>query len=118
MWGWIKGWFDEYTREKIVILGKTTNAGVSETIRTSIDAKDLPKMYGGELEWVFEDGPKLDEAAKGVLGEMPRGPLLFEDGVVRRPKEYVPQRLEAEKKVEELAGIQTIVSQAQDMKVA
>ena len=56
------------------------------TLCKLIDPKDLPKVYGGELDWKFEDEPALDEAAKGVLGEMPKGPAVFEDGEVRRPQ--------------------------------
>lgn len=55
------------------------------TLRTLIDPADLPKAYGGELEWTFEDEPALDDAAKGVIGEMPKGPVVFEDGRTRVP---------------------------------
>jgi len=84
IWGWIKGWFDEGTREKIHILGRDPG----ETLRTLIDAKHFPKTYGGELDWTFCDDPSLDDAAKGVLGEMPKGPVVFVDGEVKRPAEY------------------------------
>ena len=50
-----------------------------------IDPKDLPKSYGGELEWKYEDEPALDDAVREVIGEMPRGPVVFEDGKVVRP---------------------------------
>lgn len=55
------------------------------TLRTLIDPKDLPKPYGGDLDWAYEDEPALDDAAKSVIGEMPKGPVVFEDGEVRRP---------------------------------
>ena len=48
----------------------------------------MPKKYGGELEWEFEDDPNLDDEARKILGEMPKGPFIFEDGAVVRPKEY------------------------------
>lgn len=77
-------WFDEGTRNKVYVLGKDPG----ETLCSIIHVKDLPKKYGGELEWKFEDEPYLDEDARKVLGEMPKGPFIFEDGAVMRPKEY------------------------------
>ncbi|KAI9064652.1 CRAL/TRIO domain-containing protein [Trametes sanguinea] len=81
VWGWIKPWFDEGTRRKVHVLGRDPGP----TLRTLIDPKDLPKPYGGELDWKFEDEPALDDAAKAVIGEMPKGPVVFENGEVRRP---------------------------------
>jgi hypothetical protein len=54
-------------------------------LRNLVDAKDLPKQYGGELEWEFSNEPSLDEQTKKVLGVMPKGPVLFVDGAVVRP---------------------------------
>lgn len=42
-----------------------------------IDKKDLPKTYGGELEWVFGDVPLLDEDTVQEIGVMPKGPVVF-----------------------------------------
>lgn len=74
-------WFDEGTRNKVHVLGKDPGA----VLRTLIDAQDLPKTYGGELDWKFEDEPALDDATKAVIGEMPKGPAEFSDGEVRKP---------------------------------
>jgi len=92
IWGWVKGWFDEVTREKIHVLGK--DAG--DVMRKLINPADLPKAYGGELEWTFLDEPSLDDEAKKVIGEMPKGSFIFEDGVVKRPKEYVEPQAKTE----------------------
>lgn len=55
-------------------------------LRTFIDPKDLPRSYGGELDWKFGDLPVLDDAAKAALGgELPRGPWIFVNGEVRKP---------------------------------
>ncbi|PIL22322.1 hypothetical protein GSI_15010 [Ganoderma sinense ZZ0214-1] len=81
VWGWIKPWFDEGTRRKVHVLGKDSGPA----LRTFIDPRDLPKPYGGELEWSFEDEPALDDAIREVIGEMPKGPVVFEDGQVVRP---------------------------------
>lgn len=55
-------------------------------MRALIDPKDLPKPYGGELEWKFEDEPSLDDEALEVLGELPKGPSLFVDSAMVRPE--------------------------------
>ncbi|KAI0088474.1 CRAL/TRIO domain-containing protein [Irpex rosettiformis] len=81
VWGWIKPWFDEGTRNKVHVLGKDPG----EVLRTLIHAEDLPKIYGGELGWNFEDEPALDEAAKTVIGEMSKGPAEFIGGQVQKP---------------------------------
>ncbi|KAJ7644376.1 CRAL/TRIO domain-containing protein [Roridomyces roridus] len=83
IWGWIKGWFDQGTRNKIHILGKNP----AETLLTLIDAENLPKQYGGTLEWSFFSEPNLDDVTKEALGggELPKGPALFVDGAVSRP---------------------------------
>lgn len=77
-----KGWFDEGTRRKVHVLGKDPGP----TLRTLIDPANLPRAYGGELEWKFEDEPILDDDAKKLIGEMPKGPVLLENGKVTRPQ--------------------------------
>ncbi|KAJ7457659.1 CRAL/TRIO domain-containing protein [Mycena galericulata] len=99
IWGWIKvlpaifhryraelsrlqGWFDPGTRNKIHILGKNP----TETLLTLIDAENLPRQYGGTLEWEFFSEPNLDDATKDAIGgEMPKGPAVFVDGAVAKP---------------------------------
>ncbi|THH14014.1 hypothetical protein EW146_g6271 [Bondarzewia mesenterica] len=90
VWGWIKVWFDEGTRNKVHVLGKDPGP----TLRTIIDAKDLPQLYGGELEWTFSDEPALDEHAKVLVDEVPKGPITFVDGKAVRPE--VPKRQSSE----------------------
>ncbi|KZT11765.1 CRAL/TRIO domain-containing protein [Laetiporus sulphureus 93-53] len=81
IWNWVKGCFDEGTQRKVHVLGKDPGP----TLRTLIHAKDLPRVYGGELDWNFEHEPALDEHAIKALGEMPKGPVIFEDGELRKP---------------------------------
>ncbi|KIP03736.1 hypothetical protein PHLGIDRAFT_110447 [Phlebiopsis gigantea 11061_1 CR5-6] len=81
VWGWVKPWFDEGTRNKVFVLGRDPGA----TLRGLIDAQDLPKPYGGELDWKFEDEPALDAPAKEAMGEMPKGSAAFIDGKVVQP---------------------------------
>lgn len=54
-------------------------------MRTLVEAKDLPKPYGGDLEWKYEDEPLLDDAARAVVGEMPKGPAIFADDQLVMP---------------------------------
>ncbi|KAJ7465272.1 CRAL/TRIO domain-containing protein [Mycena latifolia] len=81
IWGWIKGWFDPGTRNKIHILGKNP----TETLLTLIDAENLPRQYGGTLEWEFFSAPNIDAAVIDVIGEMPKGPAVFVNGTVGKP---------------------------------
>lgn len=96
VWGWIKGWYDPATREKIRVLGsvgddKSSNAGANRALQELVERKNLPKEYGGEMDWSFYDEPDLDEDAKAAVGgALPKGPWIFDgiDGKVKRPKEY------------------------------
>ena len=63
-------------------------------LRTLIDAQNLPRMYGGELEWKYEDEPSLDEDTKNAIGSMPKGPVEFVDGELRKP--LVPSETETD----------------------
>ncbi|KIM42946.1 hypothetical protein M413DRAFT_392210 [Hebeloma cylindrosporum] len=81
IWNWIKGWFDEGTRQKIRVLSKDPGSTLAELIHLH----DLPVSYGGQLEWKFEDEPLLDDDAKEVLGTMPKGPVVFKNGSVVEP---------------------------------
>ncbi|KDQ20994.1 hypothetical protein BOTBODRAFT_142375 [Botryobasidium botryosum FD-172 SS1] len=76
IWGWIKPFFDEGTRKKIHILHPSNTA---ETLLEHIAASELPRVYGGQLEWAYGDDTSLDEEVKAALGEqgLLRGPTLF-----------------------------------------
>jgi len=56
-------------------------------LRKFIDNENIPKAYGGELDFNFEDEPNLDQDAKDLIEEMPKGPVIFQDGVVVKPHE-------------------------------
>ena len=55
---------------------------MQDSLTALIDAEHLPKPYGGELHWSYEDEPSLDDHAAEALGEegMPKGPVIFVDG--------------------------------------
>jgi len=54
-------------------------------LRELVNTQDLPKVYGGELPWVYEDEPSLDGGAKAVLKDMPKGPVVFANGEASKP---------------------------------
>lgn len=85
-----QGWFDENTRDKINVFGDVSdpNSDGGKMIRELIAKENLPEEYGGELKWSFFDPPTLDEETRAVIGELPRGPWIFKNGKVVRPKEY------------------------------
>ncbi|KXJ95265.1 CRAL-TRIO domain-containing protein [Microdochium bolleyi] len=81
VWGWIKKWFDPVTVSKIFIL---TAPEVVPVLSQFMEMKDIPKVYGGELEWEFFDDPTWDEgimkACKWENGHntFPSGPKRWE----------------------------------------
>lgn len=49
-------------------------------LKDLIDESNLPKPYGGELPWHFEDDPLLDDEIRDSITQMPQGPAIFRDG--------------------------------------
>jgi len=81
IWSGISRFFDEGTRRKVHVLG--AEPGV--TLREIVKPEDLPRIYGGELEWKYENEPILDSEVQEMIGEktLPPGPLVWEDSKVR-----------------------------------
>ncbi|KAG9230823.1 putative SEC14 cytosolic factor [Amylocarpus encephaloides] len=81
VWGWIKKWFDPITTSKIFII---SSHDMKKTLESFIDPKNIPKKYGGELEFHFGDKPVLDPYLKDVLkwegdrSDFPDGPMYWE----------------------------------------
>jgi hypothetical protein len=84
VWGWIQSWFDIGTRNKIKILGNPMKDRATLNVLTSFIApENLPRAYGGELDWQTGQSPALDEPArrwlKVVMGvEKLRGPIIVD----------------------------------------
>ena len=80
VWGWIKKWFDPITTSKIFILG---HHDMKTTLESFIDPINIPKKYGGSLDFEFGQMPLLDPALSKVLkweGEytdFPKGPMYW-----------------------------------------
>ncbi|GKT45181.1 secondary metabolism regulator LAE1 [Colletotrichum spaethianum] len=64
VWGWVKRWFDPITVSKIFILSPHE---VRPTLEQFIEPRNIPKQYGGELEFNFGDQPTVDPAWEGVV---------------------------------------------------
>ncbi|KAH8681097.1 CRAL-TRIO domain-containing protein [Xylariales sp. PMI_506] len=87
VWGWIKRWFDPVTVSKIFIL---SHAEVLPVLSSFIDPKNIPKQYGGELDFNFFDEPRWDDPEieriitwKNGHTKVPPGPMYLrpcEDG--------------------------------------
>ena len=86
----ISQWFDPVTRSKIFLL---SSSDAESTLRSFIDPPNLPKDYGGELEWQWQDLPNLDGPARELMDKLhqdtvegqvfPKGPIIFEKGCIR-----------------------------------
>jgi hypothetical protein len=80
VWGWIKRWFDPITVSKIFIL---SSHEVKPTLESFVEPKNIPKQYGGELEFNWGEMPNLDpiihETAKWENGHtaFPKGPMYW-----------------------------------------
>ena len=71
VWGWIKRWFDPVTTSKIFIL---SHSEVKPTLSSFMDVANIPKQYGGDLDWKWGDMPNLDEPARELIGGIETGP--------------------------------------------
>ncbi|KAK3984344.1 CRAL-TRIO domain-containing protein [Cladorrhinum sp. PSN332] len=79
VWGWIKRWFDPLTVSKIFILSP---AEVKSELERFIEPQNLPKAYGGQLDFDFHDRPNLDpHIVKAINWE--NGYTTFPEGPVR-----------------------------------
>lgn len=80
VWGWIKRWFDPVTVSKIFIL---SDHDVLPVLTSFMDIKNIPKHYGGELEWDFFDEPAWDDEIKRICQwengytSLPAGPVYW-----------------------------------------
>ena len=80
VWGWIKRWFDPITVSKIFILSASE---VKTELEKFIEPRNIPKAYGGELEFEFFDRPNLDPRIVDAITwenghkAFPPGPVLW-----------------------------------------
>ncbi|KAI1426635.1 CRAL-TRIO domain-containing protein [Xylaria sp. FL1777] len=86
VWGWVKRWFDPVTVSKIFVL---SDNDVFPVLSTFLDPEDIPKIYGGKLDWTFFDEPAYDDGIMELVKwenghtNFPPGPCYWrptEDG--------------------------------------
>lgn len=82
VWGWIKRWFDPITVSKIFVL---SHSEVKPTLESFIEPRNIPKKYGGELDFSWGQLPVSDPNWEGsVTWEnghtgFTGGPMLWEE---------------------------------------
>ncbi|KAF2122486.1 CRAL-TRIO domain-containing protein [Lophiotrema nucula] len=64
VWGWIKRWFDPITVSKIFILSP---ANVLPTLSQYIDVENIPKKYGGKLDFEFGSMPNIEPEIEAAI---------------------------------------------------
>lgn len=88
VWGWVKRWFDPITVSKIFILSP---ANVYATLSEYIDHDNIPKKYGGGLEFGWTQMPNLEPEIEAAIKwenpsiengrkTLPIGPVKWEKG--------------------------------------
>jgi len=88
VWGWVKRWFDPITVSKMFILSPNN---VFSTLSQYIDPDNIPKKYGGNLDFEFGDMPNLEPSIQSAIewkapavhkgkNTIPHGPINWEDG--------------------------------------
>ncbi|KAG5953089.1 hypothetical protein E4U53_006956 [Claviceps sorghi] len=82
VWSWVRRWFDPMTMSKFHVLAPHE---VLPTLERFMDPADIPKKYGGGLDYTFGQPPVADPAWDGVIAwekgisSFPPGPLLWEE---------------------------------------
>ncbi|CAN9083074.1 unnamed protein product [Alternaria alternata] len=88
VWGWVKRWFDPITVSKIFILSPQN---VYSTLSQYIDHDNIPKKYGGGLDFEWGQLPNLEPAIEAQMKwenpntqdgrkTFPIGPIKWEEG--------------------------------------
>lgn len=84
IWSWVKGFFDEGTRNKVHVFGADPGAELQEVI----PPESLPQVYGGKQPWKYEDEPQMDDEIKAKIGrDATHGPVVWKNGQVLKPGE-------------------------------
>ncbi|KAK7743280.1 hypothetical protein SLS53_004365 [Cytospora paraplurivora] len=80
VWGWIKRWFDPVTVSKIFIL---SHSEVLPTLNSFIATENIPKQYGGGLDFTWGEMPNLDPKIRDLatwengFDTFPKGPVYW-----------------------------------------
>ncbi|KAK7926418.1 hypothetical protein LTR80_011887, partial [Exophiala xenobiotica] len=81
IWRFITLWFEPATTRKIAVLGHRECATV---LRHDLGSENVPKRFGGDLDWGFGGSPELSSDAKPLsikwVDKWVQGPLRIIDG--------------------------------------
>ena len=86
MWGWIKKWFDPITTSKIFIL---SSHEVLPTLSSFIDPANIPRKYGGQLDFECGKPPQLDPSIRDFLNIHHEGDAKSESLFLTAPVRWV-----------------------------
>jgi len=89
VWGWIKRWFDPITTSKIFILNEEK---AYRTLSTFIEPSNIPKKYGGTLEYEFGMRPVLDPAEEQHIVWTSPDPIPSNQKWPTGPVKWIPQK--------------------------
>lgn len=64
IWNWAKAWFDPITVAKITIL---SDKNMLKELQEYVHIDNIPKKYGGNLDWKFGDMPILEPSLANSL---------------------------------------------------
>ena len=109
VFSFISQFFDAQTRAKIKILGSATDpAATLAGLREHIHDADIPKAYGGGLDWEFGGRANIDPDIKRAFGleddfEWPEGPVAVD--VERGEIQAVGTRANGKRRREVIAEI-------------
>lgn len=70
VWSWVKRWFDPIVVSKMFILA---DKDILPTLSEFIEVEDIPKKYGGGLDFDFGDAPNLGTSGLGGMIEWAEG---------------------------------------------
>jgi hypothetical protein len=87
VWGWIKRWFDPITTSKIFII---SDHNVLKTLSTFIEPANIPKKYGGELDYAFGMPPILDPAEEQHVVWANSADVSSRDKWPQGPMKWIP----------------------------
>ena len=80
IWKYITLWFEPTTTRKMLVLSKNEGAGV---LRQELGLANVPKRFGGDLDWEFGSFPNLSPDAESLnehlVNNWVEGPLRFID---------------------------------------
>jgi hypothetical protein len=118
VWSWIKRWFDPITVSKIFILSSTN---MKSTLEKYIDPENIPKKYGGKLDFEFGMMPVLEPSIANSLkwkdssaadlqkGEktIPTGPIKWREGSSGRMEAFAVGKENEKPRERAIATIET-----------